>query len=68
MRAAIIRMHQDERSTAQIVKMLSVPRTTVQDTVRRFREHGSIEDRKNSGRLTTATDPEIVKNVRSRLD
>ncbi|EYC04280.1 hypothetical protein Y032_0089g2326 [Ancylostoma ceylanicum] len=61
-------MHQDGRTTAQIVKMLSLPRRTVQDKVRRFRELGNTEDRKGRGRPTTATGPRIVKVVRSRLD
>ncbi|KIH61667.1 hypothetical protein ANCDUO_08055 [Ancylostoma duodenale] len=61
-------MHQDGKSAVQIVKMLFLLRRSVQDMVRRFRELGSIEDRKSRGRPAVANVPKIVKIVRSRPD
>jgi len=54
MRPAIIKLHEKGYSVRKIEEMLDVPRSTVQDHIKRFEETRSNKDRKGSfGRLVS---------------
>ena len=50
-RAAIIQLHRAGHSNSKIMKLLKAPKSTVRDTILRFQELGTMEDRDKSGRL-----------------
>ena len=48
-RAAIIQLHRAGHSNSKIMKLLTAPKSTVHDTILRFQELGTMEDRDRSG-------------------
>lgn len=56
-RAAIIELHRAGHSNSKIMKLLKVPKSTVRDTILRFQELGTMEDRARSGRPRSARTP-----------
>ena len=66
-RHAIIELHRAEVSNSMIIKQLKVPKSTVYDTVTRFKELGDEKNRLRSGRPCTARTPEIIKAARERV-
>ena len=48
-RAAIIQLHRAGHSNSKIMKLLKAPKLTVRDTILRFQELGTMEDRDRSG-------------------
>ena len=53
-RHAIIELHRAKVSNSIIIKQLKVPKSTVYDTVARFKELDDDKDRPRSGRPRTA--------------
>ena len=51
-------------SNSMIIKQLKVPKSTVYDTVARFKELGDDKDRPRSGCPCTACTPKIIIVVR----
>ena len=49
-RAAIIQLHRVGHLNSKIMKLLKAPKSTVCDTILRFQELGTMEDRDRSGR------------------
>ena len=66
-RHAIIELHRAGVSNSMIIKQLKVPKSTVYDTVARFKELGDEKDRPRSGRPSTARTPKIIKAARKRV-
>ena len=50
-----------------IIKQLKVPKSTVYDTVGRFKELSDDKDRPRSGRPRTTLTPKIIKAARKRV-
>ena len=62
-RSEIITLHKESYSVRKICKKLKVARSTVQDTIKRWKETGIFEDKKRSGRprkTTKAEDNSII--------
>ena len=66
-RHAIIELHRARVSNSMIIKQLKVPKSTVYNTVARFKELGGDKDRPRSGRPCTALTPKIIKAARERV-
>uniref|UniRef100_A0A914DKV7 Uncharacterized protein n=1 Tax=Acrobeloides nanus TaxID=290746 RepID=A0A914DKV7_9BILA len=67
MRPAIIKLHEKGYSVRKIEEMLDVPRSTVQDHIKRFEETGSNKDRKGRGRKRTARSKKNVQRAKGML-
>ena len=66
-RKLIVSKHQEGNSIRQISKLLGVPRSTVGDIVKKFKEDGTVEYKKPPGRprkTTEAADRRIVREVK----
>lgn len=66
-RASILALHQAGITPADIAKRLLIPRTTVFNNLKRFKETGTMDDRPRSGRPKTATSNRIVKVIREKI-
>ena len=66
-RAAIIQLHRAGHSNSKIMKFLKAPKSTVCDTILRFQELGTMEDRDRSGRPRSARTPAKIKALRERI-
>ena len=66
-RAAIIQLHRAGHSNSKIMKLLKAPKSTVCDTILRFQELGTMEDRDRSGRPRSARTPAKIKALRERI-
>ena len=66
-RAAIIQLHRAGHSNSKIMKLLKAPKSTVRDTILRFQELGTMEDRDRSGRPRSARTPAKIKAFRERI-
>lgn len=66
-RAAIIALHRRGMKAANIIKTTGFARQTVYDTINRFQQLRTHEDRARSGRPYTATTPANVNKVRCRI-
>ena len=66
-RAAIIQLHRAGHSNSKIMKLLKAPKLTVRDTILRFQELGTMEDRDRSGRPRSACTPAKIKALRERI-
>ena len=66
-RAAIIQLHRVGHSNSKIMKLLKAPKSTVRDTILRFQELGTMEDRDRSGRPRFACTPAKIKALRERI-
>ena len=66
-RAAIIQLHRAGHSNSKIMKLLKAPKSTVRDTILRFQELGTMEDRDRSGRPRSARTPAKIKALRERI-
>ena len=66
-RAAIIQLHPAGHSNSKIMKLLKAPKSTVRDTILRFQELGTMEDRDRSGRPRSAHTPAKIKALRERI-
>ena len=64
---AIIELYRARVSNLMIIKQLKVPKSTVYDTVARFKELGDDKDRPRSGCPRTALTPKIIKAARERV-
>ena len=63
----IIELHCMGVSNSMIIKQLKVPKSTVCNTVARFKELGDDKDRPRSGCPCTAHTPKIIKAVCERV-
>ena len=66
-RAAIIQLHRAGHSNSKIMKLLKAPKSTVRDTILRFQELGTMEERDRSGRPRSARTPAKIKALRERI-
>ena len=66
-RAAIIQLHRAGHSNSRIMKLLKAPKSTVCDTILRFQELGTMEDRDRSGQPQSACTPAKIKALRERI-
>ena len=66
-RHAIIELHRARVSNSMIIKQLKVLKSTVYDTVARFKELGDDNDRPRSGHPRTACTPKMIKAARERV-
>ena len=66
-RAAIIQLHRAGHSNSKIMKLLKAPKSTVRNTILRFQELGTMEDRDRSGRPQSARTPAKIKALRERI-
>ncbi|XP_076044978.1 uncharacterized protein LOC143027553 [Oratosquilla oratoria] len=66
-REAIIELHRAGKTNSEIIKLLKVAKSTVYHVVNRFKELGTSEDRRRSGRPRTARTKKVVNAVRERM-
>lgn len=66
-RPAIISLYLSGGSAAFISKVLKVPRRTVYDAIKRYKELGTLSDRTGRGRKLTVITPEMIKKIRERI-
>ena len=66
-RVALIEMIKAGSSAKEIVKSLCLPRTTVYDAIKRYRELGTASDYPRSGQPPTTNTPQVRKVIRSRI-
>ena len=66
-REAVIELFKMGRSAAEIAKALIIPRRTVYDAVKRYKELGTSADHPWSGRPATATTPQNQNKVACRI-
>ena len=66
-RHAIIELHHTGVSNLMIIKQLKVPKSTVYDTVARFKKLGDEKDRPRSGCPCTACTFKIIKAACERV-
>lgn len=66
-RATIVRLSEMGRSQAEIVRITGIPLSTIQYSLRRFRQTGQTKDRPRSGRPKTASSPNMVKRIREKI-
>ena len=66
-RHVIIELHRAGVSNSMIIKQLKVPKSTVYDTVARFKELGDDKDHPRNKRPRTARTPKIIKAARERV-
>ena len=66
-RDLIVRLHLQGTRPSQIVSLLNEARSTVNATIKRYQQTGSIKDRKRSGRPCTARTAVNRQAVRSRV-
>ena len=64
---AIIEVHHMVVSNLMIIKQLKVPKSTVYDTVARFKELGDDKDHPRSGRPCTARTCKTIKAAHERV-
>ena len=64
---AIIELHHAGVSNSMIIKQLKVPKSTVYNTVARFKEIGDDKDCSKSGHPCTACTPKIIKVACERV-
>ncbi len=62
-RLEIIVLHKEGYSVRQITKKVRVPKSTVEETIQRWKETGSVRDRARVGRPV-----KITSKVRRRID
>ena len=66
-RKAIIEVCLAEISAPRIIRQLKVAKSTVYDTIKRYKELGNKNDRLRTGRPRTARTPKKIKAVRERI-
>ena len=64
---AIIELHCTGVSNSTIIKQLKVPKSTVYNTVARFKELGNDKDHPRSGHPCTSHTPKIIKAACERV-
>ena len=62
-RAAIVALHHARKSNSDIAKTLSIGRSTVWKTLKRFNEKGDLSDCPRSGRLHSQWSKLMIKNI-----
>ena len=62
-RPAIIRMHENGYSVREIAEILSVPKSTVHDDIKRFEEMDLNADRIGRGKTSKARTEENIRKV-----
>ena len=62
-RAAIVALHRAGKSNSDIAKTLSIGRSTVWKTIKRFNERGYLFDRPRSGRPRSQRSKPIIKRI-----
>ena len=66
-RIAIIRLFDAGKTASNIIKDLNLPRQTVYDAIKRYKELGTTQDKPRSGRPRTATTPANLNKLRLRI-
>uniref|UniRef100_A0A915EM89 Uncharacterized protein n=1 Tax=Ditylenchus dipsaci TaxID=166011 RepID=A0A915EM89_9BILA len=64
LRAGIVRLWKKQ---SEIARDMNVPKQTVSDAIKKFRETGRNEDRARSGRPATATTPENIRKIKKKI-
>lgn len=67
-RAAIITLHQEGYASRQIAERLNVSKSTVNYTIRKFKDTGDLEDHSRPGpsRITTSADDGQLRLISKR--
>lgn len=67
-RAVINAFHKEGLSVREIANKMKIPKSTVQDTINRFRKTASNNDRKRTGRpkITTASEDRVITLISKR--
>ena len=66
-RAAILNLHKENLSQAEIARRLLLPRSTVSRAIKRFNELGTDADRNGRGRKRTVRTSNNKKVIRERI-
>lgn len=67
MRKLVITFHQESKSVREIEQLTGIKRSTVQNIIKRYRESGSVENRKRTGRprqISARTERKLVAEVK----
>lgn len=67
LREGIIRLFEQGKTGYQIAKDMGINEKTVYNTINRFQETGSADDKKRSGRPRTARTPANKRKIKSRI-
>ena len=62
-RAAIVALHRAGKSNSDIAKTLSIGRSTVWKTIKRFNERGDLFDRPRRGRPRSQRSKPMIKRI-----
>ena len=66
-RGAIISLYNDGKKQLFISNTLNIPRNTVYDAIKRYKELGSLEDRPRSGRPVTVATIANKEKIRKKI-
>ena len=66
-RVAIVALHCARKSNSNIAKTLSIGRSTVWKTLKRFNERGDLSDRPRSGRLCFQWSKPMIKCIQEKI-
>ncbi|CAO4377463.1 unnamed protein product [Caenorhabditis nigoni] len=66
-RSSIIELYKDGEKPYKIANRLRIARSTVNRTIQRFEDTGTVKDRARQGRPVTVTTPQAVKVVRELI-
>lgn len=66
-RLAVVELYQLGKTQKEIGETLTLSRRTIENTIRRHRETGGIQDRPRSGRPRTSITPVNIRKVRDKV-
>ena len=66
-RAAIVALHRAGRSNSDIAMTLSIGRSTVWKTLKRFNKRGDLSDRPRSGRPRSQRSKPMIKRIQEKI-
>ena len=66
-REAIFELHRAGMRNSEIIKLIKSPKSTVYDTIKRFKEFDNASDRPRRGRSQTARTQKLKNAVNARL-
>ena len=66
-RTAIVALHHAGKSNSNIAKTLSIGRSTIWKTLKRFNERGDLSDHPRSGRLRSQWSKLMIKCIREKI-
>ena len=66
-REAIIELHRAGKKNSDIIKLIKAPKSTVYNTIKRFKELGNASDRPRSGRPRTPRTQKLINTVKTRV-